>query len=221
VLTARFKTFAVALDHLLHHKRASIRALERYAAATPDANLLLPKTTLEPSVAGFDASSPFPNVVFKLPDLDATRGLAFLKARDAAHAAELAAIWLGGLRTRSLEQRLERVKRSGVDGLYQEFVAPRLVDGRHVYIVRAHVLIAPTGNRFLSAHRVVSGRSVPEQLAPGLVRDASPYLVNFSSGARYDLVPADEEEGVRAAALAAARGLAWAVRRSFETGPTG
>jgi hypothetical protein len=92
-----------------------------------------------------------------------------------------------------------------------------MLDGRHAYIVRAHVLITPVGHRYLSAHRVVSARSIPDRLEHGIVRDAAPYLVNFSSGARYDVVPAEEEPHVQAAALAAARGLAWAVERAFTT----
>lgn len=84
------------------------------------------------------------------------------------------------------------------------------------YIVRAHVLLTPGDVVFLSAHRVVSNRTVPDRLDAGIVEDPSPYIVNFSSDSGYEILPDREKQPVRRAALAAGRGLAWALRRSFQ-----
>jgi hypothetical protein len=211
-LVVRVKAFHTTLDHLLNNKRMSIRVLEQYQTAHADPELRIPRTGAEPPAIDYDPASRFPNIVYKLPQLDAAKGLAFLKARNAADAAALVESWK---RERAIG--IERLKYDDSSGLYQTYIAPRLLDGRHAYIVRAHVLITPVGHRYLSAHRVVSARTIPERLEPGIVRDAAPYLVNFSSGAAYGVVPPDEESQVQAAALAASRGLAWAVERAFET----
>jgi hypothetical protein len=71
--------------------------------------------------------------------------------------------------------------------------------------------------RFLSAHRVVSGSTIPEHLPIGVVKDPRPYLVNYSLGAKYEIVPPAEEEAVKAATFAAAKGLFWAATYGFQT----
>jgi hypothetical protein len=87
---------------------------------------------------------------------------------------------------------------------------------RRLYIVRAHVLVSPSGVRFLSAHRVVSGRSVPDRLPMGVISDPSPYLVNYSAGSWYEVVPPDEEPHLARAAEAVGRGIAWAFEYGFQ-----
>lgn len=103
-------------------------------------------------------------------------------------------------------------------GIFQPYLKSSLLRDRRLYIVRAHVFLAPGHIEFLSAHRVVAGQPVPKHLEPGIVCDPSPYLVNFSSGGHYALVPSSEEPAVIKAAMAAGRGLAWAAEYGFETG---
>jgi hypothetical protein len=49
------------------------------------------------------------------------------------------------------------------------------------------------------------------------VHDPKPYLVNYSAGAKYEVVPPDEEPEVVQTALALARGFAWAATYGFQT----
>jgi hypothetical protein len=107
------------------------------------------------------------------------------------------------------------------NGLYQPYIRPLLLDGRQLYIVRSHILITPNGMQFLSAHRVVSENAIPEHLPLGVVKDPRPYLVNYSLGAKYELVASVEEEEVKAATFAAAKGLFWAATYGFQTMPQG
>jgi len=81
------------------------------------------------------------------------------------------------------------------------------------------VLITPVGCHFLAAHRHVCRRAVPPELPFGIVRDPAPYAIGFASGAGFGAVPLEEEPLVAGAALAVARGLAWAAETRFETGP--
>jgi hypothetical protein len=94
-----------------------------------------------------------------------------------------------------------------------------MLEGRHLYYVRAHVLLTPVGAQYLSAHRIVGGTPVPRELRDGIVQDRTPYFWNFATGARFTLVPSEEEPGVVKAALAVARGLSAAVTYGFQTCP--
>jgi hypothetical protein len=71
--------------------------------------------------------------------------------------------------------------------------------------------------QFLSAHRVVAGSAIPEHIPTGVVKDPQPYLVNYSLGGKYELVPPEEEEEVKAATFAVAQGLFWAATYGFQT----
>jgi hypothetical protein len=102
-------------------------------------------------------------------------------------------------------------------GLFQSYVRSQLLPGRRLYIIRAHVFISPIGIKFHSAHRVVSERAVPGYLSLGVVHDPLPYIVNYSLGSKYDIIPPEEETAVKAAALAVPRGLAWAATYGFQT----
>jgi hypothetical protein len=72
---------------------------------------------------------------------------------------------------------------------------------------------------FLSAHRIVSNRPIPESLADGLVTDPAPFIVNYSLDSVHALMPPEEERMVAKAALSVARALCWAVEARFQTGP--
>jgi hypothetical protein len=214
-LVVRIRWYPTSLDRLFGLKRASYRALALYQRETGDPDLLLPPSSAEPVLADVDPDEPFPNVVYKLPDLQAGRGVYFLKASSPEHARAILRIGLHASQARDLQARLLRALTTG-HGLYQAYVKSSLLADRCLYIVRAHVLLTPAGIRFLSAHRVVSSHAVPEHLPAGIVRDARPYLVNFSVGSsRYEVVPEEEEPAVVRAATAVARGLAWAAEYGF------
>ena len=214
-LVARLKTYPVATDHLLQDKIGSHRALSLYADVADEPDLRVPSAGPEPVLADHDRESPFPNVVSKLADVDKGRAVRFAKARSPGHAREIFARSTGPDGGMLLRERIRNAVRESRH-VFQEYVRPRLLEGRHPYKVRANVLVSPDGPVFLSAHRVVSRRSVPERLPLGLVEDRKLFSVSHSSGnGYYDRVPAGELSLVKRASLAAGRGLAWALRESF------
>jgi hypothetical protein len=215
-LVVRLKSYPTSLDDLFNLKRACNRALELYQATTDDSDLLLPETNADPILAEIDPDDPYPNVVYKLPELDQARGVYFLKAKSPEHAREMADQAVRSSTHRGLQERI-LFSMASMSGLFQHYVRSPLLSDRRLYIIRAHVLITPVGVELLSAHRVVSGTGVPNSLPFGAVEDTRPYLVNFSANGRYEIVPSDEESTVRRAALAVGRGLAWAAEYGFET----
>ena len=219
-LVMRIKYYPTSLDRLFQHTRASRQALEVYKRRSADPAFLLPPTGLEPILERIDLNDPFPNLVYKLPERDSGGGVMLLKVMSPEHAhtvlqelprlkspESLIARFRGSMHRRMFDQ----------NGIFQPFVRSSMLPGRRLYIVRAHVLMTPIGNHFLSAHRVVSGSAVPESLPLGLVQDPTPYLVNYSEGAKYEVVPPEEESEVVTAALAVAKGLAWAAAHGFQT----
>lgn len=219
-LAVRIKYLPTTLDWLLNHKRASTHVLQRYAADHHEPELRVPSSGPEPTLGDARPDEPLPNVVFKLPDLDAARGLVFLKVASAEEARALVPEALAAKNPRGVRERLVRLMYDDPDGIFQPYVRPPVLPDGRLYVVRAHVLLSPCGHRFLSAHRVVSRHPLPQHLPPGIVSDPTPFLVNFSDESDYALVPDDELERVEATSLAIARGLGWAVERAFEVGPS-
>jgi hypothetical protein len=215
-LMVRIKYYHTSLDYVLQHKWASNYALKKYQAFSAEPMLLLPPVGQEPVLGNSSIDEPFPNLVYKLPERDSGSGVIFFKATSPAHARSLRAEARRLFRPKDLGGRLFALQEDH-NGLYQPYIRPLLLDGRRLYIVRSHILITPNDMQFLSAHRVVSGSAIPEHLPIGVVKDPRPYLVNYSLGAKYELVPSAEEEGVKAATFAAAKGLFWAATYGFQT----
>ncbi len=218
-LIVRIKLYRTSLDHLFQHKQASSRALEVYKRHFSDDAFHLPITRSEPVLAHVDVQEPFPNLVYKLPEHDGGKGIIFVKSLDPEHARSVLTRARHENRSRRLLARLATLFEDA-SGVYQPYVRAPLLEGRRLYIIRAHVLITPVGAQFLSAHRVVSGHPVPEHLPLGIVQDPRPYIVNYSVGARYEIVPPHEEREVKRAALAVAKGLSWAAAYGFQTAPS-
>lgn len=217
-LVARLRSYPVSTDHLLTDKLATHRALRRYREAREEPALRLPVAGTTPVLGDASPDDPFPNVVAKQSDAGQGERVVFAKAESPAHAARL--FEEGGRDTgdRAWTDRVKRAVRAP-GHIFEAYVPPStLADGR-LHIVRAHVLVTPGDVAYLSAHRVVSGRPVPERLEPGIVEDPDPFIVNYSADATYEVVPPDEEDRVRDAALAVGRGLAWALGRGFEVRP--
>lgn len=222
-LVVRIKMYRTSLDTLFQHKRASRQVLEMYKRRSADPDLRLVPTGLEPILDNTAPDNPWPNVVYKFPERDSGKGLIFLKATSPEHARTLIREGISSNSPKSLVAKLmERVPHwiDDQNGIFQPYMCPAMLPGCRLYIVRAHVLLTPIGTHFLSAHRVVSGSPVPDFLPLGLVRDPRPYLVNYSKGARYEVVPPEEEPAVVRAAMAVAKGLSWAAAYGFQTTAT-
>ncbi len=157
---------------------------------------------------------PFPNLVYKLPEVEAGRGVYFLKASSAEQARAMSSIALRAPRQRELQERVLHAFTNKY-GLYQAYVKCPLLADRRIYKVRALVLLTPVGIRFLSAYRLVSGHPVPEHLPEGIVHDPRPYSSTSVGSSRYEVVPEDDKPAVVRGAIAVARGLAWAVEYGF------
>jgi hypothetical protein len=213
-LLLRTKAFPVALDYVAGMKNANLQALRRYQASEGDVDLLLPQSGVEPVLGQVELNEPFPNVVYKLPELDQARGVYFLKAESAEHAKRILTDAFRASASGSLQARLQKLL-SNRNGFYQAYYKSKMGADRCLYIVRAHVLITPVGVRFLSAHQVISGTPVPTELPSGIVEDSSPFMVNYSAGSRYALLPQDEGLAVARASEAVGRGLAWAFQYGF------
>jgi len=213
-LLVRAKRYWTSTDYLLDNKRATSRLLRAYLGESGEGGLLLPGNGTLSIDDGADPGSPYPNLVYKLPDESEGRGVVFMKAASMEEAERLA--WRVA-RTGSRGGYLHRVLAFAKDrrGMFERFIRSPLLAGRRLYKVRAHILVAPTGVEFLGAHRVLSGAEVPEHLPAGLVTDARPYLVNLASGGAYEACPPAEEELVRRAALAVGRGLAWGLEYGY------
>jgi hypothetical protein len=222
-LVMRIKMYRTSLDYLFQHKRASRQVLEMYKQRSADTDLRLVPTGLEPILDHTAPDDPLPNLVYKLPERDRGTGLIFLKATSPEHASTLVREAVSSKSPKSFVARLkERIPqwRDDQNCIFQPYMRPVMLPGCRLYIVRAHVLLTPIGNHFLSAHRVVSGSPVPDFLPFGLVSDPRPYLVNYSKGARYEVVPPEEEPAVVRAAMAVANGLSWAAAYGFQTTAT-
>jgi hypothetical protein len=218
-LLVRNRNYKTALDRLVHHKRASSRALTIYQEESRDATFRLPVTTSDPRVSGADPEDPFPNLVFKMPEQDAGEGVFFLKAASAAHARDLLTETLRAAPARGAVSRLFARLQDG-QGVYQPYVRTPWLPDRRLYKTRAYVLLTPIEIRYLAAHRVIGSDPVPQSLPLGIVRDQAPYLVTVRPGSRLEPLPPHEEPAVREAALGVGRGLARAIVHGFRTRTT-
>jgi hypothetical protein len=218
-LVVRLKSYPTSLDDLIRHKRATGMALERFKQMIGDSDLRLPTSSVDPVLGDVAPDEPFPNVVYKLPEVEQGRGVFFLKVTSPEHARDILNKAILSARRPRLEDRVvHRV--TSRDGLFQPYIKSLFLPHRRLYKIRAHGLITPVGNTFLSAHRDVLPWSVPEKLDMGIVKDPKPYFVNMSAGAKREILPPEEEPEIARATLAVARGLAWAIEYSFRTTDT-
>lgn len=215
-LVVRTKFYRTSLDYLLQNKLASCRALKLYQQNFKEPALLLPQTGAAPLISSIALDEPFPNVVLKNPGHDEGKGILFLKATSAEHAAAILRESRKSYRRKDFINRIY----SSIEHqtpLFQSYIRSHLLNGRRLYKVRAHILLTPPGIYFLSAHRVISQYSVPDHLPLGVVRDSRPYLVNLASSSAYEVLPPEEESAVQSAAMAIARGFSWATSYGFNT----
>jgi hypothetical protein len=221
-LVVRLRLFRTNLDTVFHSKKGGHRALGIYQQRSGDRDVGLPPTSDEPLAGRYDATQPFPNVVYKM-ERDMGTGIAFLKASSLEHARELVIREIERRQPTGLSARLyARAYNLGEDprGVFQPYIVGPMLEGRRLYFVRAHVLLTPVGAQYLSAHRTVSTTPVPLELPDGIVRDRKPYYWGYAAGnARYALLPPEEEPGVVKAVLGVARGLSAAAEYGFETRP--
>jgi hypothetical protein len=103
--------------------------------------------------------------------------------------------------------------------LYQPFVPPDVVVEGRARLIRLHVFVSPLAGAFLSAHGVLAAADLPDHLPPGLVTDKRPYVVNFSAGSQYRLLPREMEAELRELARDFAKLADLAIRKRFLISP--
>lgn len=190
-------------DYLVTHKEPSTRVLDAYLRETGDRNFFVLPLTRDPDVP--EASDPgLPNVVYKYPDSGSGKGVFFMRARDKAHAVEMA-------------RRLDR-RRGEPPGLFQRFARGSLAEGRRVFDVRTEIFVTPRGVRFGAALRRVSGSPVPDHVPYGLVDHTAAFASNLSAGGRLER-PGEEMPAVRQAALSVGEAFRRALNDTFVAGP--
>ena len=214
-LLVRNRYFRTSLDYIVQHKRATSRALRMYQQESGNASFRLPEARNEPCLGSVAPAEPFPNVVFKFPERDLREGLFFMKAASPVHARKVLAEALRSAPpTSALSRVYSRLDDQG--GFWQPYIKTPWLPDRRLYVTRGHVLLTPVAVHFLSAHRLVGVKPVPNALPMGMIRDPLPYAL--SPGAAFAVVPPEEMPAVRDAALGVARGLSWALSRGFQTG---
>ena len=221
-LVVRMKLYQTNLDDVFHGKRGSHRALRIYQERSPDRDVRLPPISEDPIASEYDPKQPFPNLVYKMPDRDRGNGIVFLKASSLENARELVTREIEDSRPEKLSDRLTGLATRLFEdqgGFFQPYIVGSMLEERRLYYVRAHVLLTPVGAQYLSAHRIVSGTPVPRDLPDGIVKDRPAYFWKFVTGARFALMPPEEESRVVKAALSVARGLSEAAAYAFQTRP--
>jgi hypothetical protein len=170
----------------------------------------------------FSANGPFPNLVCKFPERDQGQGVVFLKVASIERARAILAdpIEMNRHSVATVLTKLRfRFNLEDQTSVFQPYIPSSVLEGRRLYIARAHVLATPVGLSFLSAHRVVSKVPIPETIPEGLVEHSRPFIVNYSLDSEHAVMPATEEEKVGRAALDVVRALCEAVEARFQTGP--
>jgi hypothetical protein len=160
----------------------------------------------------------WPNLVVKLANSDGGRHVVMGRFDSEDHARrelELAADGRGvpGIFRRGAVARLLAPAKV----IYQPFVAPDVAD-RRARLIRLHLFASPLTDAFLSAHGVTAASDLPDELAPGLVRDRRPYVVNFSTGSRYTRLEPDIEAELQASTTEFGRIAHRAIEQKFELG---
>jgi hypothetical protein len=214
------------LPHVLHDKICTARWLaEGLAEAGDPASRLACVPTFDRLVVPPEPpGGRWPNLVVKLADVDRAKAIAvgrFATAEEARRALRLGdrpGSVPGVFRTELPQKVLHALSRGTAKALYQPFVPTDVVEGR-ARLVRLHVFVSPLAGAFLSAHGVLAAADLPDRLPPGLVADKRPYVVNFSAGSRYCLLPAEVEAELREVARDFARLADRAIRKRFLVSP--
>ncbi len=217
-LLLRIRHYPSTIDWLFGHKPATYRALALYKAASGDPDLRLPAFGPDPVLADIAPEEPFPNLVYKPSDLARQRGILLFKARDAEQVREFLRTGHPRPSGASLEDRVVLALHRG-SGVFQAYIRPRLWPGRRIAKVRAMIVVSPVGSALVEAEYHVSRLAVPERLPIGPVRDPRPFLVGGGGTNQPRLVSEREFREIEPAALAVARGLAWAIEYGHLTAP--
>lgn len=222
-LVVRSKMFHTSLDALFHHKILSRYALDAYQRQFQDYDACLPPTGDAALPETMVMNGPFPNAVCKFPERDQAQGVIFMKVSSRAQAQEILSD-LSEMNRHSIANVWTKLRyRFNLEEntpIFQTYVPSSLLDGRRLSIARAHVFASPAGIEYLSAHRVVSNVPVPETLEEGIVKDATPFIVNYSLNSFHAPIPVEEELRVRRAAMSVAQGLCWSVQSHYQTKPS-
>lgn len=219
-----FPLVGMSMAHFLHNKLV----FSRWMQATIEGNPQLAKklafipTSDELIVPPEPADPQWPNLVIKLANRDKGKFVVMGRfrteeeARDALRLSGSKA--LPGIFKFGLVDRLRERVFPRHETIYQQFIPPRLIDGRACK-TRPLIFISPLVDQLLSAHATKSRITPPTDMRPGRVDDTGAYNVSHFGGGEYITVPAAEQHELREVAREFGNLAKIAIAAKFETGP--
>jgi len=220
-----FSGQSTPLSLFFHDKLWSGRWLQETIDAHPsEAELLTYVPTYDKLTLPTELQDPlWPNLVIKLANGDKGEYVLMGRFRSEAHA--LSELRLDGpedipgvfdisYRDRTLNRLFPWLQ-----AIYQPYIPPEIVDGA-IRKVRLHLFISPLANQFHSAHHTITTQPIPQAAPAGLIKDAGPYTVSFSSFAgRYVKAEGTAETELRRVAQEYGQIANMAVREKFISTP--
>ena len=220
-----FSGQSTPLSLFFHDKLWSGRWLQETIDAHPsEAELLTYVPTYDKLTLPTELQDPlWPNLVIKLANGDKGEYVLMGRFRSEAHA--LSELRLDGPEdipgVFDISYRDKTLNRlfPWLQAIYQPYIPPEIVDGA-IRKVRLHLFISPLANQFHSAHHTITTQPIPQAAPAGLIKDAGPYTVSFSSFAgRYVKAEETAETELRRVAQEYGQIANMAVREKFIIGP--
>lgn len=204
-LVVRIGGYRLGSDRIVSEKDSFSRAIGRDLAAAGETRVAVHPLRMDPGSVTLPSDPGVPNLVYKYPEANQGTGVFFLRARDAAHARELA---------REIDRR---TRERG--GLFEPWTASRELPGRFAEEFRSMLLVSPVGVHWMGAYGRITRTPMPDKLAEGIVEDRAPFIRTGHFGNASVRVRAEDQEPLREASLALGESIVRVLRRGFETSP--
>jgi hypothetical protein len=221
-----FSSRHAAVDHFVHDKGCTTSWLAEHLPERSDPPVRSVPTRSTPFTPAPEADPRWPDLVVKLASWDRGDYVRFVKLKPGTdllrelgmESPEDIPAVLGLGAGRRLYARLTGRDRV----LYQPFIRSSLTPDGKPFRFRIHLLVTPLGSAFLSATTSVSETPFLQELPPGVVNDARPFLAPVGEGRRYYEArepDAETEAELRGVGAVLGDALDRAVRATFECGP--
>jgi hypothetical protein len=216
-LALRLKKFGTATDQIISNKDTCLRALRLFQSQHKDDRFLVPPTIDSRQPKALPDNGNAPNLVYKLPDIDAGSGVFFLRAKSVSDARAIVEREVRKPKLTDPSNYLLRRFSHGV-GEYQPFIRSHLTSDRRLFKIRTNALIAPAGGAFLSAGRIIGASVIPDDVPYGLIEQSRAFLVNAAfGGSEVPILPSEEQPAIQAT-LGVTNALRWVLNRGFDCG---
>lgn len=221
-----FSSRSTAVDHFVHDKGCTSSWLPEFLPQRSVPTVRPIPTRHTPFFPDLQPDPRWPDLVVKCASLDKSLGVKFVKLEPGADL-------LRPLEMDNPHDRPGILRPTGPQGLRarlmaqdellnQPFIPSDLTPDGKPFRFRLHCVFTPVGAAFLSASTMIPLAPLAEQLPPGVVEDARPFLAPARDLAPYfDMVESgpEWEEDFQGPTAVLGDALDRAVRRTFETGP--